>query len=126
MVSRHYEQSLIRQQAAMRCIALLAAHDERAMLAMVDHVLPAALGDSSELRWQSSLAHCSHALHARCSMPYRPSGNGTEEAPFSMQRIISCLKSATGMDEGTAAEGTVMQSRRICRLALISSNVGIA
>ena len=117
--SQHCEHTLLVQQAALRCMASLVAHDERAVQIMVDQVVPAALADSSELRWQSTLAYCTSACHARSS----PLGEGNEETPFSMQRLISRLK---GAENRAAAEGSVVQARRLCRLALVNTNVSVA
>lgn len=122
--SRNCEQTHIRQQAPIRCLALLAAHDERAMLAMVNQVLPAALADASELCWQNSLAECSNAFDARDSMPCRPSGEGSEEVAISMHSTFRCMMNTMGM--GAAAERSVLQTRSLCRLALQNSTDGIA
>ncbi len=121
--NQHPEQTLLMQQTAMRCIASLAAHDERALQIMVDQVVPVALADSSELCWQSTLAQCSNVMHAMSSTSCRPSGEGSEGASFSMQRLITRLKSA---EQCAGIEGPVMQARRLCRLALLSQKVCVA
>ena len=123
MNNQHPGQTVLTQQTAVRCIASLAAHDERALQIMVDQVVPAALADSSELCWQGTLAQCSDVLHARSSMSCRPSGKGSEEALFSMQRLITRLKSA---EQCAGTEGPTLQARRLCRLALLGQSVGVA
>ena len=123
MTDQQREQIHLMQQTAMRCMASLAAHDERALQITVDQVVPAALADSSELCWQSTLAQCSNVLHAVSSISCAPSGEGSEEAPFPMQRLITHLKTA---EQCADTEGAVMQARRLCRLALLGQSIGIA
>ena len=89
------------RQAAVRCIALLAEQDERAWAVLLDQLLPAAVTSSEELLWQSMLAECRRALHARAAAPcWAGAVAGADKglAAFSLQRVVS--SSLSGQVDG--------------------------
>ena len=103
------------QQAAARCIALLAPHEERAFHALTDQVLPDALASSSSVCWHILLTECQRVLAARQAL----SASGDDKSvALSLQRVIAAMQDRQGTGQCRSAEGPAVQARRLCRLAL--------